>query len=70
MTDSWAIVLAAAIPVFATGLGWIVKLLLNLSRDNKYDHSIVMVEIQNLTKVVKKGRKKLDKHIDWHFHEK
>ena len=70
MTDSWAIVIAAAIPVFATGLGWIVKLLLNLSKDNKYDHNVVMEEIQTLTKVVKKSSKKLDKHIDWHFHEK
>ena len=64
MTDSWAIVIAASIPVFATGLGWIVKLLLNLSKDNKYDHNIVMEEIKTLTKAVKKSGKKIDKHID------
>lgn len=70
MTDSWAIVIAASIPVFATGLAWIVKLLLNLGRDNKYDHNLVMEEIRTLTKVVKKNGRKIDKHVDWHFNEK
>ena len=70
MTDAWAIVIAASIPVLATGTGWVIKLLGTLSKTNRDDHNKVMEEMQNLTKSVKKVGKKLDKHIDWHMDEK
>jgi|APGre2960657404_1045060.scaffolds.fasta_scaffold623187_1 hypothetical protein len=70
MTDAWAIVIAASIPVLATGIGWVIKLLFNLSKTNRDDHNKVMEEMQVLTKSVKKVGKKLDKHIDWHMNEK
>ena len=70
MTDAWAIVIAASIPFLATGIGWVIKLLVSLSKTNRDDHNKVMEEMQVLTKSVKKVGKKLDKHIDWHIHEK
>ncbi len=70
MTESWAIVIAASIPVLATGIGWVIKLLGTLAKNNKDDHNKVMEEMQVLTKNVKKVGKKIDKHIDWHVHEK
>lgn len=70
MTDAWAIVIAASIPVLATGIGWVIKLLGTLARTNRDDHNKVMEEMQILTKSVKKVGKKLDKHIDWHMNEK
>ena len=70
MTDAWAIVIAASIPVSATGTGWVLKLLITLAKTNKDDHNKVMEEMQILTKNVKKVGKKLDKHIDWHTYEK
>ena len=70
MTDAWAIVIAASIPVLATGTGWVLKLLITLAKTKKDDHNKVMEEMQILTKNVKKVGKKLDKHIDWHTYEK
>jgi len=70
MTEAWAIVIAASIPVLATGIGWVIKLLGTLSKTNRDDHNKVMEEMKVLTKSVKKVGKKLDKHIDWHAYEK
>ena len=70
MTDAWAIVIAASIPVLATGIGWVIKLLGTLAKTNKDDHNKVMEEMQVLAKSVKKVGKKIDRHIDWHVSEK
>ncbi len=70
MTDAWAIVIAASIPVLATGIGWVIRLLSSLAKTNRDDHNKVMEEMQVLSKGIKKVNKKLDKHIDWHMDEK
>lgn len=70
MSDGLGYFLAACVPVVASGIAWIIKLLSKFGKENKKDHDKVMEEILELNKNVKKVGKKLDKHIDWHTYEK
>lgn len=67
MTDAWAVVLAAAIPVLGTGVGFLIKELRSFRWENRQDHAVVMKELRKVQDGVSKVSERLSSHIDWHM---
>ena len=53
-----------------SGLGWLIKYVINFSKENRDDHNVVMCKINEISTDVKDVSKKLENHVDWHLHEK
>ena len=66
MSDGMGYFLAACVPVVASGLGYLIKIMRNFRKENRIDHNVVMDAVLDLKKDVKKVGKKLEKHIDHH----
>jgi len=67
MTDSWAIIIAAAIPVVGAGLGFLLREFKNFRKENRQDHANVMVELRKVRTGVENVANRLSTHIDWHM---
>lgn len=77
MTDAWALVIAAAIPVVASGIAVVIKLILQMRdeqrkqlsdfrEENRADHGIVMNAILDLSNDVKDIKRDQQDHFTWH----
>jgi len=77
MSDAWAIVIAAAIPVVASGIGVLIKIVLEMKQqqseelkelrdENRTDHGIVMNAILDLSSDVKEIKRDQQDHFKWH----
>lgn len=77
MTDAWAIIIAAAIPVVASGIAYVIKLILDtrdeqrrelhaLREENRTDHGLVMNAILDLSSDVKDIKRDQQDHFTWH----
>ena len=77
MSDAWAIVIAAAVPVVASGIGFVIKLILDtrdeqrrelssLREENRVDHGLVMNAILDLSSDVKDIKRDQQDHFKWH----
>lgn len=53
-----------------SGLGWLIKYVINFSKENRDDHNVVMCKINEISSDVKDVSKKLENHVDWHLNEK
>jgi uncharacterized membrane-anchored protein YhcB (DUF1043 family) len=67
MNDSWAIVIAAAIPVVGTGVGFLIREFKNFRIENRQDHADVMSELRKVRSGVDAVAGRLNTHIDWHM---
>ena len=67
MTDSWAIIIAAAIPVVGAGLGFLLREFKNFRKENRQDHANVMHELRKVRNGVENVAHRLNTHIDWHM---
>jgi hypothetical protein len=67
MTDSWAIIIAAAIPVVGAGLGFLLREFKNFRKENRQDHANVMAELRKVRNGVENVAHRLSTHIDWHM---
>jgi hypothetical protein len=67
MTDAWAMVLAAAIPVLGTGVGFLIRELRSFRTENRSDHAVVMKELNKVQEGISKVSERLSSHIDWHM---
>lgn len=77
MSDAWAIVISAAIPVVASGIAFVIKLILQtrneqrreiheLREENRTDHGIVMNAIIDLSNDIKDIKRDQQDHFKWH----
>ena len=77
MTDAWALVIAAAIPVVSSGIAVLIKLILQMRdeqrkqlndfrEENRTDHGIVMNAILDLSNDVKDIKRDQQDHFTWH----
>lgn len=77
MSDAWAVVIAAAIPVVASGIGVLIKIVLDMKQqqvaelrdlreENRTDHGIVMNAIIDLATDVKDIKRDQQDHFKWH----
>ena len=67
MTDSWAIIIAAAIPVVGTGVGFLIREFKNFRVENRQDHANVMSELRKVRSGIDAVAGRLNTHIDWHM---
>jgi uncharacterized membrane-anchored protein YhcB (DUF1043 family) len=67
MTDSWAIIIAAAIPVVGTGVGFLIREFKHFRIENRQDHANVMVELRKVRSGIDAVAGRLNTHIDWHM---
>jgi uncharacterized membrane-anchored protein YhcB (DUF1043 family) len=67
MTDSWAIIVAAAIPVVGTGVGFLIREFKNFRIENRQDHANVMSELRKVRSGIDAVAGRLNTHIDWHM---
>ena len=67
MTDAWAIVIAAAIPVVGTGVGFLIREFKNFRVENRQDHANVMAELRKVRNGIDTVAGRLNQHIDWHM---
>jgi hypothetical protein len=67
MTDSWAIIIAAAIPVVGTGVGFLIREFKNFRIENRQDHANVMSELRKVRSGIDAVAGRLNTHIDWHM---
>jgi hypothetical protein len=67
MTDSWAIIIAAAIPVVGTGVGFLIREFKNFRVENRQDHANVMSELRKVRSGIDVVAGRLNTHIDWHM---
>lgn len=77
MTDAWAIVVSAAIPVVASGIAVVIRLILQMKdeqkkelsdfrEENRTDHGIVMNAILDLSNDIKEIKRDQQDHFTWH----
>ena len=77
MTDAWALVIASAVPVVGGGVGYVIKLVLDMKKEqsaeirsfreeNRVDHGIVMNAISEIRQDVKDIRQSQNAHLEWH----
>lgn len=77
MTDAWAIVISAAIPIVGSGIGFVIKIILDMRdeqrkelkefrEENRSDHGIVMNAILDLSNDVKDIKRDQQDHFTWH----
>lgn len=66
MTEAWAIVIAAAIPVLGTGIGFLIREFRSFRRENRQDHANVMHEMRRIKFGIEKINDRLNRHMDWH----
>jgi len=67
MNDAWAIIVAAAIPVLGTGVGFLIRELRSFRSENRNDHAVVMTELKKVKDGIDKVSDRLSSHIDWHM---
>lgn len=67
MTDAWAIIIAAAIPVVGTGVGFLIREFKHFRVENRQDHANVMSELRKVRHSVETVAGRLNTHIDWHM---
>ena len=67
MTDSWALISAAAIPALGTGVGFLIREFKNFRTENRQDHANVMHELRKVRQSVNSVADRLGTHIDWHM---
>jgi len=67
MTDSWAIIIAAAIPLVGTGVGFLIREFKNFRVENRQDHANVMSELRKVRSGIDAVAGRLNTHIDWHM---
>ena len=67
MNDAWAIIIAAAIPVLGTGVGFLIRELRSFRSENRNDHAVVMKELKKVKDGIDKVSDRLSSHIDWHM---
>jgi len=67
MTDSWAIIIAAAIPLVGTGVGFLIREFKNFRVENRQDHANVMSELRKVRSGIDTVAGRLNTHIDWHM---
>lgn len=67
MNDAWAIIIAAAIPVLGTGVGFLIRELHSFRSENRNDHAVVMKELGKVKEGIDKVSERLSSHIDWHM---
>lgn len=67
MNDAWAIIIAAAIPVLGTGVGFLIRELRSFRSENRNDHAVVMKELSKVKDGIDKVSERLSSHIDWHM---
>lgn len=67
MNDAWAIIIAAAIPVLGTGVGFLIRELRSFRSENRDDHAVVMKELGKVKEGIDKVSERLSSHIDWHM---
>jgi len=67
MNDAWAIIIAAAIPVLGTGVGFLIRELRSFRSENRNDHAVVMTELKKVKDGIDKVSDRLSSHIDWHM---
>jgi uncharacterized membrane-anchored protein YhcB (DUF1043 family) len=67
MSDAWAVVLASAIPVVGTGVGFLIREFKNFRIENRQDHANVMVELRKVRSGIDTVAGRLNQHIDWHM---
>jgi len=67
MNDAWAIIVAAAIPVLGTGVGFLIRELRSFRSENRDDHAVVMKELKKVKDGIDKVSDRLSSHIDWHM---
>lgn len=67
MNDAWAIIIAAAIPVLGTGVGFLIRELRSFRSENRDDHAVVMKELKKVKDGIDKVSDRLSSHIDWHM---
>jgi uncharacterized membrane-anchored protein YhcB (DUF1043 family) len=67
MADSWAIIIAAAIPVVGTGVGFLIREFKNFRVENRQDHANVMSELRKVRSGIDAVAGRLNTHIDWHM---
>ncbi len=67
MTEAWALIIAAAIPVLGTGVGFLIRELRSFRSENRQDHANVMNEMRKIKAGIDKVSDRLNNHIDWHM---
>lgn len=67
MSDAWAIIIAAAIPVVGTGVGFLLKQFKEFRVENRQDHANVMAELRKVRHGIDTVAGRLNQHIDWHM---
>ena len=67
MTDAWAIIIAAAIPVVGTGVGFLIREFKNFRVENRQDPANVMSELRKVRSGIDAVAGRLNTHIDWHM---
>lgn len=66
MTEAWAIVIAAAIPVIATGVGFLIREIRSFRTENRQDHANVMNEMRKIKAGIDRISERFNDHMDWH----
>ena len=67
MSEAWALIIAAAIPVLGTGVGFLIRELRSFRSENRQDHANVMNEMRKIKAGIDKVSDRLNNHIDWHM---
>ena len=66
MTEAWAIVIAAAIPVLGTGVGFLIREIRSFRMENRQDHANVMYEMRKIKSGIDRLSERFNDHMDWH----
>lgn len=63
MTDATAVVLAAMIAALGSV---VVAVIRSFRRENRHDHAVVMTQLGQIHRSVRRLDGKVDRHLEWH----
>lgn len=66
MTEAWALIIAAAIPVLGTGVGFLIREIRSFRSENRQDHANVMNEMRKIKSGIDRLSDRFNDHMDWH----
>lgn len=66
MSEAWALIIAAAIPVLGTGVGFLIREIRSFRTENRQDHANVMTEMRKIRGGIDRLSDRFNDHMDWH----
>ena len=77
MTDAWALIIATLITSATGALGFAIRHLSAMRKENRNVHGIVMLQLKSVKRAIDDNSEKLDtvgerlhNHLDWHITKK